>query len=113
MTKNVIRVLLIVGLLVVTYGALVPRAPMVTAGIDDKFQHFMAYALLAVTAHFAFPSKVVTTTLLLIAYGGILEGIQYLVPGRDMSLADGLANITGVAVAFVLVCAERVRNPVG
>ena len=64
----------------------------------DKIAHFLAYAVMAVLALSGFRSRLFRPTALFCAVGlgTLLEWAQSFVPGRDMSLIDGIANTLGV-----------------
>jgi VanZ family protein len=70
----------------------------------DKIGHFFAYAGMAVLALLTFNSGVsrASAVFFAIALGAVLEWGQSFVPGRDMSLIDGLANTLGVITGTVL-----------
>ena len=70
----------------------------------DKIGHFFAYAGMAVLALLAFNSGISRASALLfaVALGAALEWGQSFVPGRDMSLMDGIANTLGVITGTVL-----------
>lgn len=72
---------------------------------NDKVGHFLAYALLSFNL-----LLLCTTTkqiglgiLASISYGLLMEFCQGLVPGRDPSVYDMIANSTGVLIGFVLM----------
>lgn len=70
----------------------------------DKIGHFLAYAGMGVLAFWAFDSGIARISALFfaIALGAVLEWGQSFVPGRDMSLVDGIANILGVFSGVLL-----------
>lgn len=70
----------------------------------DKIGHFFAYAGMAVLALLAFNSGISRSSALFfaVALGAALEWGQSFVPGRDMSLIDGMANTLGVITGTVL-----------
>jgi len=70
----------------------------------DKIGHFFAYAGMAVLALLAFNSRISRALALFfaVALGAALEWGQSFVPGRDMSLMDGIANTLGVITGTVL-----------
>jgi VanZ family protein len=96
--KNVTRLAMTLFwavLAVVAWGELGPG----DVGFDmwDKLQHFGAYAVLAGLITVALEARRwwLWALLGLIAYGAALEVLQGLV-GRDMSVADEIANMLGV-----------------
>ena len=82
--------------------------PMHGAGsIDhvDKILHFFAYFVLAGLA-FLFARRFkpfLKWCFALMVYGAIIELLQSFMPGRYMSFADFIANISGIAVMVILV----------
>ena len=70
----------------------------------DKIAHFLAYAGMAMLACLAFRSGSARISALIfaIALGAMLEWWQSFVPGRNMSLIDGIANTLGVLSGTLL-----------
>lgn len=64
----------------------------------DTIGHFFAYMGMAIIAFLTFNRKIVRISALFfaIALGAALEWGQSLVPGRTMSLIDGMVNTLGV-----------------
>jgi hypothetical protein len=60
----------------------------------DKIGHFLAYAGMAILAFLTFDSGIARISALFfaVALGAALEWGQSFVPGRDMSLLDGIAK---------------------
>ena len=89
--------------LVVIFVSLLPSTG-ISFWYVDKIGHFCAYAGMAVLAHLAFNSKISRALALFFAVvlGAALEWGQSFVPGRDMSLVDGIANTLGVITGTVL-----------
>jgi VanZ family protein len=87
------------ALLLVVWGELSPRPSEVIEGANDKLLHFIAYSGLAAMAAMAVRRRkaAIFAALGLIVLGGVLEIIQGF-GGRDMSLYDEFANISGVLV---------------
>lgn len=78
--------------------------------ISDKSLHAGAYAVLALLAVPAFEGRYGVATLAgaLVAWGGLLEAAQSLVPDRTPEWLDVAANAAGVALALgVLHLARR------
>lgn len=80
---------------------------------QDKIGHYLAYTALAGSALFGFASR---PTLLIassiVAYSGLFEILQSMIPGRDASLADLLANLLGVLTGWVAASLLS-RTPLG
>ena len=70
--------------------------------VNDKTQHFLAYAVLA-----WFPVRIYSRTAalgacgMLVTLGVALEVLQSMVPGRSCELLDALADLGGVMSGFV------------
>jgi VanZ family protein len=99
------RVLLALLVGIVSYLALTPNPP---AGVDfgwDKLNHALAFAALAFTAHLGYPSSRRTRLLWLIAllaFGGLIELLQWFVPGRSSEWGDLLADSIGIACGALI-----------
>jgi VanZ family protein len=70
----------------------------------DKVEHFLAYTGLSFLIGLTFVTGHgrVVAALCVIGMGFLLEGGQFFLPGRDMSLADGLVNTGGVLLGLLL-----------
>jgi VanZ family protein len=96
----------LLGLLVVTvsYLALTPH-PL--AGIDtgwDKLNHLLAFTALAFAGCLSYPTSRSARTLLLcglFAFGGLIEILQFFVPGRSSEWGDLLGDAIGIALGAV------------
>jgi len=75
----------------------------------DKIGHFLAYSGMAILAFLTFNTTTARLLALVLAIGlgAGLEWGQSWVPGRDMSLADGIANTLGVLSG---ACVFRLRG---
>ena len=104
------RVLLVVTAVGVTWLSVVPRPPEAVGG-SDKLAHLLAYATLGVLAGLSFASRLTRVSAAiavvagLAAYGVAVEVVQQLT-GRELDVADMVANAAGaavgVAVAFLV-----------
>lgn len=100
MTRNTviaIRVTFVLMLLAATYLSLAPAIPDIFPG-EDKVNHAVAYAVLALTADLAFPVAAywLPKALPLFAYGLLMEILQRYVPGRMFEGLDLAANASGL-----------------
>jgi VanZ family protein len=84
------------------------EAPPALRGAD-KLYHFLAFGALVLPTLVLLPHRIVLATLLALAYGGLIEIIQFHV-GRQMSVLDLLANAAGVATVLALAGAWRLRE---
>ncbi|MBC53976.1 MAG: hypothetical protein CMQ34_09110 [Gammaproteobacteria bacterium] len=76
-----------------------PASAPVDGGLAlDKIIHFLLFAMCALLACRAWLSAVsgIYIALLLLAFAGFTEVMQYLVPGRSMSLGDMIADTLGI-----------------
>jgi len=92
-------------LALMTILALKPMQAMGDITHVDKALHFSAYLVLAGLA-FLFAQRYkpfLGWCLALAVYGAVIECIQSFMPGRFMSFADFIANISGIAVTILLV----------
>lgn len=89
----------------VVYLSLTPFPPDLKLGVpaQDKFGHFIAYALLAWWFSQAYPLRLHGFLgLFLIALGVILEILQGFTGYRDFEYADMLADTLGVVGGYLL-----------
>jgi VanZ family protein len=92
-------------LALMTILALKPMQAMGDITHVDKALHFSAYLVLAGLA-FLFAQRYkpfLGWCVALAVYGAVIECIQSFMPGRFMSFADFIANISGIAVTIFLV----------
>jgi VanZ family protein len=92
-------------LVLMTILALKPMQAMGDITHVDKALHFSAYLVLAGLA-FLFAQRYkpfLGWCVALAVYGAVIECIQSFMPGRFMSFADFIANISGIAVAILFV----------
>lgn len=68
----------------------------------DKIVHFAAFFILALTFHRAFPIPVWVALIILTAYGLAIEYVQNLLPYRQASMGDLLADAAGAASYYLV-----------
>jgi VanZ family protein len=111
------RVLLVLLVVVVSYLAIVPAPPREIDTGWDKLNHVMAFTALALSGRFAFPGPLgrwASLVLGLLAFGALIEVVQYFIPGRDSEWNDLAADTIGIAAgALLALCAQRLRALVG
>lgn len=100
-------------LAVVTVGSLLPKMspPGEQFGVD-KLLHAFFFLLLAALPLYGIPDR---KTALLLAlsvapYGYLLEFMQRLVPGREFSAQDLIANNLGALVGLCIGCIVRIKT---
>jgi VanZ family protein len=104
-----------VSLLSVIIGSLLPgnSAPMLaieSLGLSDKFEHCVAYAVLAFLPCLHERRRPLIMLLLLTAAAGILlEFGQLLSPGRSFDLYDMLADGVGIVIGGAAALPVRLR----
>ena len=115
-TLIAIRVTFVFMLVAATYLSLAPLVPDIFPR-EDKVNHAVAYAVLALTADRAFPAAAywLPKALPLFAYGLLMEILQQNVPGRFFERLDLVANALGLvsygaAAALILKRAGRSRS---
>lgn len=95
------QLLLVVLIGVVCYLAMTPNPPPSADLGWDKLNHAAAFATLTVAGCFAFPGSwrtVLWVLLGLLALGGLIEVVQYFVPGRSCDLLDVVADAVGMGI---------------
>lgn len=102
------RVVLPLYILAIIAVSVVPSGGGVPLWNLDKVGHYLAYTGLAVLVCIRFdgPARRVWGLLGAIALGAALELIQSQIPGRDMSLLDGLVNTAGVLTGLAIFTAR-------
>ena len=102
---RIMQIVWVLSIAVVAYLSLSPKIdlPLVFSGID-KVYHSLAYLWLAVIPFLGFQGVKIALAgaLLMIPLGIGLEYAQDLVHGRFFSVADMVANGTGVVLGMVL-----------
>ncbi len=85
--------------------SLSPASDSVPMIWNDKVIHSMSYFALMMTLDFSWRSgkQMITKSMLVLFYSGLIEYGQSFVPGREMSLADLMANAMGVLIFLLLV----------
>lgn len=91
--------LLVSGLAV----ALLPGSTVMPIGISDKLLHASAFAgfMLWFSGIFA-PRHAAYLALALIAYGALIEGLQYLTGTRSAEAGDLIADAAGILLGWVV-----------
>ncbi|RJP85192.1 MAG: VanZ family protein [Desulfobacteraceae bacterium] len=97
---DLFRTLLLVTATVILFLATTPREIPVVSGFNDKFNHVLAFLVLAGLADKSFPEtkSSLKKMLPLLGYGILIECIQYFIPWRMFSLYDVAADAAGLIV---------------
>ena len=92
-------------LIAIEYLALTPAQKKLIENSWDKANHFIAFAALYITLHFAFSRlNLGAKVVILLAYGIQIEVAQSFVPGRYFSLLDVVAD--GIGIVFGILAAR-------
>ncbi len=101
------------GVLAVVALSLLPQQALPHFNLWDKAQHLVAYLCLALAGGMKFRDwrSLLALGLGLVALGVGLEVIQWMVPGRQPSRGDIVANTLGVAMGLTIArfAASRIR----
>lgn len=116
MTKNVIllfRLGLVCAVLLIFYLTTTPTEYELAQSVNDKLSHALAFFSLSLLADFSFPRGKFSLIKIcpIIAYGILIECIQYFLPYRSFSLLDIAGDIAGVVI-YVLLLPLLMRLPV-
>ncbi len=100
---NLYRILFAIATLLITYFATTSRIYPVVETFSDKFNHLVAFIVLALLADFSFPESSFSYTKIsmLFGYGILIEVVQYFLPNRIFSLYDVAADLAGLVVYAV------------
>jgi VanZ family protein len=97
------RLALLATLIVVMHLATTRLQYPVVEDLNDKFDHILAFYVLALLTDFSFPrngfgpGKVLS----LLGYGLLIEAIQYFLPYRSSSLYDVAADVVGLFIYWI------------
>lgn len=108
MPKNIIwlfRLGLVTGALVILYLTTTATDYELAHNVYDKLSHALAFFTLSLLADFSFPRDKFSWVKVcpLIAYGILIECIQYFLPYRSFSLLDIVGDIAGIAIYALLI----------
>jgi len=101
----VFRVMLVVSLMLIIYLATTELTHPLMMSVNDKLGHVLAFVILAFFMDFSFPASSfnLSKILPLLAYGLLIEVIQYFLPYRMFSLLDMLADGSGLVIYVLLI----------
>jgi len=99
--KNMKSKLLIFNIVIILIISLAPTNGNMLGNYFDKIVHFLMYLILGINISRTYKNKTQANQLLLISalMGFIIEIVQGYIPGRNTSIYDGLANLTGLLMA--------------
>jgi len=98
------KITLYILIIIITYLSLTPL-PLPQPDIDnwDKINHTVAFAALTYFAHKSYRTAFIKIFLPLLAYGLLIECIQYFIPNRFFSLADIAADVLGIIIIYIFI----------
>lgn len=100
--QKILRILLVFEFLGIVYLSLKSPQYGLNVQLNDKVGHFIGYGVLSLNTFLVFGFKPLRKGILfiigLVGMGAMLEGLQGLVPGREVSGLDIVANSIGVAI---------------
>ena len=73
----------------------------------DKFGHFCAFFVLAMCVDLGTRIRSFYAILILFGYGVAVEWIQSYIPGRDASMGDIIADLSGVSAYYFIAINSR------
>lgn len=99
------RLLFGLSVLLTSYFAFGHLEATPVASLNDKFEHVAAFLSLAFLLDFAWPHRAwgPGKLLPLLAYGLVIECVQYFLPHREFSLWDLAADTLGLALYWLLL----------
>ena len=77
-----------------------PAVPAMPTTGWDKSNHALAFAVLALLTNQAYPGRIATVLLGLLAFGGLIEILQSFTPDHVADWQDFLADGIGLALAW-------------
>ena len=103
MVRRLAKTAFFIGLVAVTTLSLLPQETLPETAAWDKLNHALAYGVLAVLGGFGFKGwrSLLMVGIGLVVLGAGLELVQSVIPDRDGSITDALANFIGVAIGSV------------
>jgi VanZ family protein len=96
------RILLAIAMLVILVLSLMPPSSDLPTTGWDKSNHMLGFALLGLLGVRGWPVRAVPALVLLLAYGGLIEILQWLTPYRSAEWADLGADGVGLVLGLVL-----------
>lgn len=102
--NRVCRVLLPGVLLLVLIAALIDAPEALDYGLGDKMMHLLTFFMLGLLSESAYPRSPPLWRLAsaLLAYGLLIECLQYLLPWREFSMLDWAADGAGLLLWLLI-----------
>jgi VanZ family protein len=93
---------------ILLYLCLAPAKSLPSSGLWDKWEHAIAWAVLAGVGLVLFPDRPATIVVFSLSFGVAVEVLQAALPfGRDGDWKDFVADCVGVAAALLVYAAIR------
>lgn len=108
------RALLIVAVIFAVTMALLPKPPhMPIERFGDKFQHMLAFAVLALLAAFGYPGARLLRILERLSFLGAMIEVAQSIPAlhRDCDIRDWIADTIAIGVVLLIVSIVRRNRP--
>ena len=105
------RIIFFLLLIIITFLSLSPKVPVPTVlKWQDKIEHLLTFVVLAIflcrsfspDTDFKMSDKIIFSVLILASYGSLDEFLQGLIPTRDPSILDLMADISGAILGGIL-----------
>lgn len=100
--KVVIRLLFWCVFFIVSFLLLLPGESLPATDFSDKFEHLLAFFILTFLGLLAYPRQRVAMGIGLVIMGCLLEAAQTVIPGRNASGLDAIANAAGVILGVII-----------
>lgn len=98
------RIALVAAMAAIAWFAFTPVPPAGIERVWDKLQHASAFLVLSALLDRALPRcGVWPMALIAFGYGAMIEAVQSLLPWRDASLRDLLADLLGIGIYFIIL----------
>ena len=93
------------SVLVISWLVVAPQEELPPVKLWDKAAHTFAFTALRLLCEVAYRQRfsLVRIALFLFLFGVAIETVQYMLPYREFSLLDMLANSLGILLAFPLI----------
>ena len=103
MVRKLAKTAFFIGLVAVIALSLLPQETLPETGLWDKWNHTLAYGVLALLGGFGLKGwrSLLMVGVGLVVLGAGLELVQSVTPDRDGSIYDALANFVGVAIGSI------------
>ncbi len=103
-----------VTVLAIFYLATTSVDHTIQSTFSDKFNHLIAFIVLSLLAHIAYPvTQKIKWAVALFGYGLLIEVVQYFLPHREFSLLDLVTDLSGIICYLVVFYSfvARFLNP--